>query len=173
LAHQLLESDPVTAATMLEELRTDVQTTLGSLRELAHGIYPPLLRDRGLLEALQTAANRASLATTVDADRLDRYPEPVETAVYFCCLEAMQNAGKHAGVDAEITVRITVEAGDDDRPALTFSVRDDGAGFDTRLGAQGHGFVNMADRLGAIGGTLAVSSTPGQGTEIVGRIPVS
>ena len=94
---------------MLEELRSDVQDTLRELRELAHGIYPPLLRDRGLPEALQTAANRATLPTTVEADGIGRYPEGVETAVYFCCLEAMQNAGKHAGDGAELTVRVALE----------------------------------------------------------------
>ncbi len=171
LAHQLLESDPVTAATMLEELRSDVQSTLGELRELAHGIYPPLLRDRGLLEALQTAANRSVLATYVEATDTGRYDEGIETAVYFCCLEAMQNAGKHAGPDAELTVRI-VETDENDLRVLAFSVVDNGAGFDPSVGGSGHGFVNMADRLGAVGGELTVTSAPGQGTTIAGRIPL-
>ncbi len=158
LARQLLDSDPSVASAMLEELRTDVQDTLTELRELAHGIYPPLLRDRGLPEALQTAANRATLPTQVEADGIGRYPEGVETAVYFCCLEAMQNAGKHAGPEARLTVRVTVETPADDTgltPVLCFTVRDDGAGFDVGGGAvAGHGFVNMRDRLGAIGGEL-------------------
>ena len=117
LARRMLGSDPTTADAMLEELRSDVQDTLTELRELAHGIYPPLLRDRGLLEALQTAANRASLPTTVDADGTGRYAEGVETAVYFCCLEAMQNAGKHAGEGAELTVKVSVDASDGACPA--------------------------------------------------------
>src|SRR4029077_10543963 len=132
-----------------------VQDTLTELRELAHGIYPPLLRDRGLPEALQTAANRATLATTVDADGLGRYPEGIETAVYFCCLEAMQNAVKHAGEGAEITVTVAVdgpaEAAADHAASpgvLRFTVQDDGAGFDVGAGGAGHGFVNMRDRLG-------------------------
>ena len=115
---------------MLEELRADVQDTLSELRELAHGIYPPLLRDRGLAEALQTAANRATLPTSVEADGIGRYAEGIETAVYFCCLEAMQNAGKHAGEGAEVTVRVTVESPGPSEPELLFSVCDDGAGFD-------------------------------------------
>ncbi len=175
LARRLLGTDPTTADTMLEELRTDVQDTLTELRELAHGIYPPLLRDRGLVEALQTAANRATLPTTVDADGTGRYPEGVETAVYFCCLEAMQNAGKHAGEGAELTVTVTVEEPGDEPDAITtlcFSVRDDGAGFDPAVGGAGHGFVNMRDRLGAIGGTLEVTSAAGAGTTIAGRIPL-
>jgi signal transduction histidine kinase len=172
LARRLLGSDPTTADSMLEELRSDVQDTLTELRELAHGIYPPLLRDRGLLEALQTMANRASLPTTVDADGTGRYAEGVETAVYFCCLEAMQNAGKHAGEGAELKVNVFVEASDGACPTLCFAVHDDGAGFDPAIGAMGHGFVNMRDRLGAIGGTLEVRSAVGSGTTVAGRIPL-
>ncbi len=172
LARRMLATDPTTADAMLEELRGDVQDTLTELRELAHGIYPPLLRDRGLFEALQTAANRASLPTTVDADGTGRYAEGVETAVYFCCLEAMQNAGKHAGEGAELTVKISVDASEDACPALCFSVHDDGTGFDPAIGAMGHGFVNMRDRLGAIGGTLEVRSAVGSGTTVAGRIPL-
>jgi signal transduction histidine kinase len=172
LARQLLNVDESTAATMLEELRDDAQVTLTELRELAHGIYPPLLRTRGLPEALQAAANRAVLPTTVVADDLPRFDADVEAAVYFCCLEAIQNAGKHAGADAGITVTI----GYDDA-VLRFAVSDDGSGFEPAAvasgqgGPGGHGFVNMEDRLGAIGGTLAVTSAPGAGTTITGSIP--
>jgi signal transduction histidine kinase len=167
LARQLVESDPATVMTMLEELRGDVQTTLAELRELAHGIYPPLLRDRGLAEALRTAANRAVLPTEVTSEGIERYPTETEAAVYFCCLEAMQNAGKHAGDGSSIKVTITV----DDRH-LDFTVADDGAGFDPVGAEEGHGFVNMRDRLGAVGGTLTVESAPGKGTKIIGRIPL-
>jgi signal transduction histidine kinase len=167
LARQLVEADPAAVATMLEELRTDAQTTLAELRELAHGIYPPLLIDRGLAEALRAAANRSILPTDVAAD-VDRYPPEAEAAVYFCCLEAMQNAGKHAGEGAHVCVK--VEADDE---ALRFSVADDGAGFDaTGDAVRGHGFINMADRLGAISGILTVDSAPGRGTTIRGEIPL-
>jgi signal transduction histidine kinase len=138
------------------------------LRNLAHGIYPPLLADRGLAEALSAAASRAALPTDVSADGVGRYDQRVEAAVYFCCLEALQNAGKHAGEGAHATVTVREDEG-----ALLFEVADTGAGFDTGSGAQrGHGFVNMADRLGAIGGTMAVESAPGKGTRIAGRIPL-
>jgi signal transduction histidine kinase len=121
--------------------------------------------DRGLPEALRAAANRAVLPTEVVAD-VGRYESEVEAAVYFCCLEAMQNAGKHAGEGARLVV--TVGATDDE---LFFEVADDGAGFDaTHAARTGHGFVNMADRLGAIGGALEVDSAPGSGTRIRGRI---
>ena len=172
LARRLLAADPGAAEKLLEELRADVQDTLTELRELAHGIYPPLLRDRGLAEALQTAANRATLPTSVEADGIGRYAEGVETAVYFCCLEAMQNAGKHAGEGAEVTVRVSVESPGPSEPELLFSVCDDGAGFDPAVGGHGHGFVNMRDRLGAIGGTLNVTSAHGSGTNVAGRIPL-
>ena len=139
---------------MLEELRGDVQATLGELRELAHGIYPPLLRDRGLAEALRTAANRAVLPTEVIAEGIERYPSETEAAVYFCCLEAMQNAGKHAGKDASITVTITGRR----TSTSTSAWRTPAPGFDATVAVEGHGFVNMRDRLGAVGGTLTVDS---------------
>jgi signal transduction histidine kinase len=178
LVRQLLDSDPGTAAGLLEELRSDVQDTLNELRELAHGIYPPLLRDRGLPEALQTAANRATLDTVVETDGIGRYPEGVETAVYFCCLEAMQNAGKHAGDGSHVTVRVRLDGastngnGSAPHEVLHFSVQDDGGGFDLASGGDGHGFVNMRDRLGAIGGDLTVVTAPGGGTTISGDIPL-
>ena len=97
-----------------------------------------------------------------------RFPPDTEAAVYFCCLEAMQNAGKHAGEGARIT--ITVDVCDDE---LCFEVGDDGAGFDPTTSAiRGHGFINMIDRVGAIGGTLEVDAAPGKGTRVRGRIPL-
>jgi signal transduction histidine kinase len=167
LVKTLMDADPETATGMLDELRADVQVTLDALRELAHGIYPPLLRDRGLPDALQTAANRAALPTKVEADGVGRHDTDLEAAVYFCCLEAMQNAGKHAGDGARICVAVGNGAG-----ALWFEVRDDGAGFDTALTGEGHGFVNMRDRLGAFGGELEVRSVVGEGTTIRGTVPV-
>jgi signal transduction histidine kinase len=166
LARQLLDKDPEQVGKLLEDLRGETQSTLTELRELAHGIYPPLLMDRGLKEALTAAANRSMLPTEVRAD-VGRYPPEVEAAVYFCCLEAMQNAGKHAGEGSKIVVTISEDEGE-----LRFDVADDGAGFDTGTEAiHGHGFVNMADRLGAIGGVLDVDSKPGEGTHVRGRIP--
>jgi signal transduction histidine kinase len=162
-----MDTEPEMVKTMLEELRGDVQATLAELRELAHGIYPPLLRDRGLAEALRTASNRTVLPTEVIAEGIGRYGSETEAAVYFCCLEAMQNAGKHAGDRASITVTIT---GGDEH--LDFCVADDGAGFDPVAAEDGHGFVNMRDRLGAVGGTLTVESSPGAGTRIGGSIPL-
>jgi signal transduction histidine kinase len=160
------EGDTQTVLTLLDDLRGDVQTTIGELRELAHGIYPPLLRDRGLGEALRTAATRSPLPCTVEIDLPGRFEEAVETAAYFCSLEAMQNAGKYAGPDATITVRIT-----SDGESLCCELSDDGAGFDPATAVEGHGFQNMQDRLGAIGGTLRFESTPGCGTTVRAVIP--
>jgi signal transduction histidine kinase len=168
VAEQLLDDNPELVHTLLQELRSDVQTTIRELRELAHGIYPPLLRDRGLAEALRAAANRSPLSCRVEVDLADRHPPEIETATYFCCLEAMQNAGKHAGAQAQLKVAVHL---DESGRQLEFAVTDDGAGFDGS-GAKGHGFDNMSDRLGAIGGTLKVTSALGQGTTIGGRIPL-
>jgi signal transduction histidine kinase len=169
LARQIADSDPDSAKAMLEQIGSDLQEAVQELRNLAHGIYPPLLMDRGLAEALSAAAGRAALPTGVEADGIGRYPQQVEAAVYFCCLEALQNAAKHAGEGSEAMVRVWEDDG-----SLLFEVRDDGAGFDLASRAhEGHGFVNMGDRVGAIGGTLSVESAPGQGTTIRGRIPLA
>ena len=169
LVRQIADSDPDTAKSMLEQIGKDLQEAVQELRNLAHGIYPPLLMDRGLTEALSAAAGRAALPTGVDADGIGRYPQLVEAAVYFCVLEALQNAAKHAGDGAQAMVKVW-----EDESALHFEVRDDGAGFDLATGAhEGHGFVNMGDRVGAIGGTISVESAPGKGTAILGRIPLT
>jgi signal transduction histidine kinase len=167
LLRQIAEDgDTDTVLTMLDALRGDVQTTITELRELAHGIYPPLLRDRGLGEALRTAAIRSPLACDVDVELPARYPEQVETAAYFCCLEALQNAGKYAGEGAVVTLHVRA-----DDTALQVEIVDDGAGFDVASTGFGHGFINMQDRLGAIGGELTVESTPGKGTTVRATIP--
>jgi signal transduction histidine kinase len=167
LARQLAEMDADQSKKILEELGTDVQDALQELRDLAHGIYPPLLADRGLGEALVAAAGRSPVPTTVTTEGLARYTPEIEAAVYFCCLEALQNAGKYAGEGASANVRVWTEAG-----ALLFDVIDDGAGFDASNRKMGAGFTNMSDRLGAIGGTLRVESAPGRGTKVGGTIPL-
>ena len=162
------DNDAADAVAMLDELKGNIQEAVAELRALAHGIFPPLLMAGGLPDALPPAAGRAALPTTVVADGVGRYSPEVETAVYFCCLEALQNAGKHAGAGASAVVRVWEESG-----TLHFEVADDGVGFDLAgAPAQGHGFVNMGDRLGAIDGTLSVVSTPGRGTTVAGTIPL-
>jgi signal transduction histidine kinase len=169
LTRKLADSDPDATKEMLDQLSKDVQEAVQQLRDLAHGIYPPLLMDRGLGEALNAAAGRAAIETRVAADGVGRYRPEVEAAVYFCCLEALQNAAKHAGEGASVDITVKEEAG-----GLLFEAADDGAGFDMAARSNlGHGFVNMSDRVGSIGGTFSVHSAPGQGTRISGRIPLA
>jgi len=167
LVKNLVEADPNTAKAMIEELGGDVQEAVQQLRDLAHGIYPPILVDRGLGPALESAVMKAALPTTVVTDGVQRHRQEIEAAVYFCVLEALQNAGKHGGEGATAVVSLKEEPG-----ALLFEVADDGAGFDPKAKALGAGFTNMSDRVGSIGGTLDVSSEPGKGTKISGRIPL-
>jgi signal transduction histidine kinase len=166
LAREIIADDPDAGTEMLAQMAEDVQVTIKELRELAHGIYPPLLADAGLPEALRAAAGRCAIPVGVSTESIGRYSQGVETAVYFCCLEAMQNAAKHAP-QATAQVRIWEESG-----GVLFSVSDDGPGFDPAKARSGHGFVNMADRLGAIGGTVRWESRPGHGSTISGSVPV-
>jgi len=168
LARGLLEKDPARAADVLDGLSNAVDDTLQELRDLAHGIYPPLLADRGLPDALQAAARRAVLPVTVRTDGLGRYAPEAEATAYFCVLEALQNAGKYAGDGARVTVDVSAQP-----QGLVFVVKDDGAGFDTSASGLGAGFQNMLDRLGALGGTLRVESAPGRGTQVTGTLPAT
>lgn len=167
LIEQVVSRDIEAATKMLDDARKETQETIQELRALAHGIYPPLLMDRGLPEALRAAAGRAAKPTRVEADQVGRYAQEVEAAVYFCCLEAMQNAGKHAGEGASVRVSVA-QSGE----RLLFEVADDGVGFAQADAAGGAGFVNMADRIGAMGGDLTVESAPGSGTRITGVVPI-
>jgi signal transduction histidine kinase len=166
LARDIMTDDPGAAGEMLDQLADDVKNTIQELRELAHGIYPPLLADSGLGEALRAAGNRSPLAVTVTTDGIGRYTPDIEAAIYFCCLEALQNAAKHAP-QASVQVRVWEESG-----GLLFEVTDDGPGFDAAAARTGHGFVNMADRLGAIGGSVRWESQPGRGAQVLGTIPL-
>jgi signal transduction histidine kinase len=163
----LADDDPALAGELLQEARGDVNNAVRELRDLAHGIYPPLLAESGLPAALAAAARRSTLPATVDAAHVGRYPADVEATVYFCCLEAMQNACKYAGHEAALTLRVREDPG-----KLTFQVADNGTGFDAKNRGLGAGFLNMADRLGALGGSLQVDSAPRQGTTVSGTVPV-
>ncbi|MEA2135354.1 MAG: hypothetical protein QOC68_3263 [Solirubrobacteraceae bacterium] len=167
LARRLADGDPARAKALLAELGGDAKDALEQLRELAHGIYPPLLLDRGLAEALGAAARRAGLPARVEAPAIARHSAEVEATVYFCCLEALQNAAKHAGPGARATVRLWEQAG-----GLLFEVADDGAGFDPAEHPRGAGIENMRDRLGALGGSLTIASEPGGGTRVTGTLPI-
>jgi len=166
LTRDIVTDDPRSAAAMLDELAGEVKDTIQELRELAHGIYPPLLADSGLGEALRAAGQRSPQPVRVSATDIGRYALEIESAVYFCSLEALQNAAKHAP-GAQVEVRVWEQSG-----GLLFSVTDDGPGFDVERARGGHGFVNMADRLGAIGGTIRWDSRPGEGSRIMGSVPL-
>ena len=133
--------DPQSAQLMLGSLGNQMDDVLEALRSMARGVYPSLLRERGLADALRSAARRAPLPVIVDARALGRYPEDLETAVYFCCLEALQNAIKHAGHEATVDIRLREDSG-----ALAFQVRDTGQGFDPGHANGRHGLLNMQDR---------------------------
>jgi signal transduction histidine kinase len=167
LARELADSDPAGARAVLEELAGDVRDALEEIRDLAHGIYPQLLVDRGLSEGLGAAVSRAPVRARLETGAIGRYRPEVEATVYFCCLEALQNVGKHAGGDARATLRVWEEQG-----GLRFEVADDGAGFDARIEPRGSGLTNMSDRLGALGGCLSVFSAPGDGTRVAGAVPL-
>jgi len=167
LVRDVVSEDPDGATEMLELLADSVRDAIEELRALAHGIYPPLLVDSGLGEALRAAAGRSPLDVDLQVDDVGRHGAEIEAAVYFCCLEALQNAAKHAP-DAHVAVRVTVDV---DR--LAFAVSDDGPGFDLATATGGHGHTNMSDRLGAIGGEVCWESSPGAGTRISGWVPTS
>jgi signal transduction histidine kinase len=172
MIEELVEDDPAEAVNVIAELRDNLKDAIAELRALAHGIFPPLLSSGGLPEALPAAASRSALITTVATTDVGRYTPEVESTVYFCCLEAMQNAAKHAGVDAEIAITVAEVTAADGARRLEFAVADDGGGFDLRSQEGGHGFVNMRDRLGTVGGSLVVTSVPGDGTTVRGVIPL-
>jgi signal transduction histidine kinase len=147
------------------ELQADAAGALENLRDLARGIYPPLLADLGLAAALNAQAGKSALPVAIVADGIGRFGQDTEAAVYFCCLEALQNTAKYARAS---TARIAVQY---QSSTLCFSVSDDGAGYDARHTPMGSGLRNMADRLAALGGRLEVRSAPGQGTTITGHLP--
>jgi signal transduction histidine kinase len=166
LAEMLAENDPARAKELVGELKSDADEALDTLRDLARGIYPPLLADRGLAAALEARARKATVRVEVVAPDVARYPREIEAAVYFCCLEALQNVQKYAGAS-----RATVRLGEHDG-ALTFEVEDDGRGFDPAGMPRGSGLTNMADRLDALGGRVDLYSEPGAGTTLKGSVPV-
>ena len=162
----LIAKDPARAQALAEELQTDTTAALENLRDLARGIYPPLLADQGLTAALEAQARKATIPTTVLADGVGRFSQEIESAVYFSCLEAMQNIAKYAHA-ATSTIRVADAAGH-----LQFEVTDDGVGFDPAMTTYGTGLQGIADRLAALGGALDVQSGLGSGTTLIGTVPV-
>jgi signal transduction histidine kinase len=167
LTRGLVRTDPGHARAMLEELRGEIGLALDTLNALSLGIYPPLLEEQGIAPALAAQYLRTSLPVRLDAKGLRRYPIETEAAVYFCCLEALQNAAKYSHASA-ITIVLRHEA-----DAVGFTVADDGVGFTTEADGSGTGMQGMRDRIAVLGGDVSIESSPGVGTTVRGRVPVA
>ena len=166
LARRTVRTDPDATESTIDALQRDATSALEDLRDLARGIYPPLLADQGLAAALAAQARKAALPVDVEASGLGRFPREIESTVYFCTLEALNNVAKYAEA-SRVSVRVTNGAGE-----LTFEVRDDGRGFDVASTPRGTGLQGLSDRLDSIGGELAIRSAPGAGTTVIGKVQV-
>ena len=156
-------------AQRLDDVGLELEEILEELRDLAHGLYPPVLREFGLREALASVVRRSVSPARLEAAAIGRYSEDEEAAVYFCCVEGLQNVVKHAGSGATAVIRLWERDG-----RLYFEVADDGAGFELEAARRsGDGYTNMTDRMAGVGGTLSVDSAPGQGTTVGGSLPVA
>jgi signal transduction histidine kinase len=167
LARRLTDRDPAKAAEMLDQFEAETQRALEDLRDLARGIYPPLLADKGLVDAIAAQARKSTVHVDVESDGVGRYPQELEAAVYFSVLEALQNIAKYAQA-AHVVIRLETTDG-----AFTFEVQDDGQGFDPDATGYGTGLQGMADRLAALDGHVSVASRPGNGTTVAGQIPIA
>jgi signal transduction histidine kinase len=167
LAEQVAERDPPKVKELLAGLQSDAGDALENLRDLARGIYPPLLADKGLVAALESQARKSTVSIAIEADGVGRYPQEAEAAVYFSCLEALQNVAKYASAS-----RATIALSDGDG-RLRFAVKDDGVGFDQGETSYGTGLQGIADRLAALDGAVEITSVAGGGTTVSGSVPVS
>jgi signal transduction histidine kinase len=168
LARKAVSDDARRADGMLAGVQAEMAIALQELRSLASGVFPPVLAAHGLASALRAACRRCSMPASVSAATPSRYAQELEGAVYFTCAEALQNADKHAGNRAHVSVRVW-----EDGALLRFAVRDSGAGFTAaRERERGNGLQNMRDRIAAVGGTLIITSWPGGGTMVEGAVPL-
>jgi signal transduction histidine kinase len=164
LARTLIERDPARAAAMLVEIQAESREALESLREMTRGTYPPILADEGLERALEAKARKAAVPVSVRANGIGRFSKEVETAVYYCCLEALQNVAKYARA-SQATIELRFVGG-----ALSFTIEDDGVGFELGSAKRGIGLRSMEERVQALGGTLEVRAEPGAGTRVTGQL---
>jgi signal transduction histidine kinase len=167
LMESVIRKDPEKAVAIAREVGAEAGDALENLRDLARGIYPPLLADKGLVAALEGQARKAAIPTEVLVENVGRYAQDVEAAVYFCTLEALNNVAKYSGA-TRAEVRLAQTNGE-----LTFEIIDDGAGFDPAETGYGTGLQGMADRLDALGGRIDVRSARGSGTTIAGVVPLA
>ena len=167
LAQTLASSAPERATDQLRAQARAATETIDTLVALSSGMYPRLLDEEGLVPALRAAAVTSPVDVRIDAEELPRQPRQVEAALYFCCLEALQNAAKHAGAQR---VDVRLERTGPERAVLRLRVHDDGAGFDPAVASAGAGLSNMRDRLDAVGGQVSVESRPGAGTTMIATV---
>ena len=167
LLRSSVESGNTTDTAALDGLVGDLDAAIEELRELAHGIYPPLLEQKGLPAALQAVARRSPTDVRLEVEDVGRHRRAIEATLYFTCLEALANVHKHApGATVEVALRCHRRAS-----TLELTVADDGPGFDQSAVVDGRGMHSMADRLAAAGGTLDVTSAPGKGTRVAASLP--
>jgi signal transduction histidine kinase len=164
LAKTMATKKPERAEAMLVQLKDEATDALDTLDELAQGIYPPVLAEHGIAKAIETRVDKTPFALHIADEIQARFEPHVEAAAYFCILEALQNVAKYANATTA-TVAIKDEDGD-----LSFTVIDDGAGFDPATTDYGTGIQGMSDRLAAVGGTVDLTSAPGAGTTVTGRL---
>jgi signal transduction histidine kinase len=166
VARGLLAQDPQQADEILAAMADQVRDAVRELRDLAHGIYPALLKEGGLEQALRSALTRLGPNVRTSLSDLGRFEPAIEAALYFCCIEAVQNSAKHAP-----GASVLVSAGTSDG-SVWFAVTDDGPGFDPAVVQAGFGQVSMTDRIGALGGSIRWETAPGRGTTVRGHVPV-
>jgi signal transduction histidine kinase len=162
-----LAADHPELASRLITLREHLDEALERIRSLGRGMFPRLLDQEGIPAALDAMAARWEPPLALTCSAAGRYPAEVESAIFFGCVEAAQNAAKHAGPGAAISLDVAERYG-----VIAFEVRDDGVGVDLERIRLGQGLVNIAERLEAVGGTLDVASSPGRGTIVTGCVPL-
>ncbi len=167
MAAEQLEGDDPARAGVIRALGDEVDATIDEVRSFARGVYPSVLTQTGLGEALRSAGRSSALPTTVQSDGLGRYPPELETTAYFFCSEALQNATKHARGATGVAIALWADQ------ELHFEVRDDGGGFDTQTTPFGTGLRNLRDRIASVGGTMTIHSSPDHGTSVAGSIPLT
>jgi signal transduction histidine kinase len=168
LAAELIQRDPERGMRMLAEIGRQMDEALEEVRNLAKGVYPPLLPEHGLGEAIRSMNRRSPWPASLDVGGIGRYPEDTEAAVYFCCLEALQNITKHAGPAVGGAIHLWEDGG-----RLHFEVSDEGVGFSQDAVEPGQGLINMSDRMAAAGGAVSVRSCGGDGTVVRGSVPIT
>jgi signal transduction histidine kinase len=164
MAQECLRQDPAAAESLLEGVGADLKLALEELQELARGLHPAILTDRGILPALQSLANRAPFLVEISAEAPARLPEAAEAAIYYVVAESLTNAAKHSGAsEACVTLSSTADQ-------VSVEIRDNGSGgLDL---SKGTGVRGLADRVEALGGTLKLESDPDHGTVIQAKLPL-